>query len=121
MRFFQSPSEARLAVPDPREREEAILKVTRQKETVLLVWSRPPLGVQYPLNALDDHSALRQKEFEEFDMGLERHLAHTRSPRPLFRRKERVTRHTTKGFANHADGADRITPGSALRSIRSMR
>ncbi len=90
MRFFQLTSQTRLAVGDPSDCEEAILKVTRQKGTVLQVLDRLSLGVQHPLYSLDDVIAMGQEELEKFDMCLKRHLARTRSRWPLFRRKERI-------------------------------
>jgi hypothetical protein len=60
-------------VSEPREREEAILKVTRQQGAVLPVFDRLSLGVQHPLDSLDDVIALGQKELEEFDVCLKRH------------------------------------------------
>ena len=102
MRFFQLTSKTRLAVSDPRECEEAILKVTRQKGTVLQVVDRLSLGVQHPLYSLDDFIAMGQEELEKFDMCLKRHLARTRSGWPLFRRKERMKSQASKQFANHS-------------------
>ena len=96
MRFFQLTSKTRLAVGDASEREEAILKVTRQKGTVLQVLDRLSLGVQQPLYSLDDFIAMGQEELEKFDMCLKRHLARTRSGRPLFRRKERMKSQASK-------------------------
>jgi len=90
MRFFQLTSKTRLAVSDPRECEEAILKVTRQKGTVLQVVDRLSLGVQHPLYSLGDVSAMGQEELEKFDICLKRHLARTRSGWSLFRREERM-------------------------------
>ena len=90
MRFFQLPSQTRLAVGDSGECEETILKVTRQKGTVLQVVDRLSLGVQHPLYSLDDVCAMGQEELEKFDMCLKRHLANARSGWPLFRRKERM-------------------------------
>ena len=75
---------------DPRECEEALLEVTRQKGTVLQVFDRPSLGVQHPLYSLDDVIAMGQEELEKFDMRLKRHLARTRSGWPLFRSGERM-------------------------------
>ena len=87
MRFFQLTSETRLAVGDPTECEEAILKVTRQKGTVLQVFDRLSLGVQHSLYSLDDVIAMGQEELEKFDMCLKRHLARIQSTmRSLFRR-----------------------------------
>ena len=75
MRFSQLTSKTRLVAGDASEREEAILKVTRQKGTVLLVLDRLSLGVQQPLYSLDDFIAMGQEELEKFDMCLKRHLA----------------------------------------------
>ena len=79
MRFFQLTSKTRLVAGDASEREEAIPKVTRQKGTVLQVLDRLSLGVQQPLDSLDDFIAMGQEELEKFDMCLKRHLARTRS------------------------------------------
>ena len=68
MRLFQLTSQTRLAVGDPSEGEEAILKVTRQKRAVLQVFDRLSLGVQHSLNALDDFIATTQEELKKFDM-----------------------------------------------------
>jgi hypothetical protein len=68
MRFLQLTSETRLAVGDTGEGEEAILNVTRQKGTVLQVFDRPSLSVQYCLYSLDDFIAMSQEELEKFDM-----------------------------------------------------
>jgi hypothetical protein len=73
MRFFQLTSQLRLAVGDPWECEEAIFKVTRQDGAISQVFERLSLGVQQPLNALDDFIAMGQEELEEFDMCLKRH------------------------------------------------
>ena len=77
MRFFQLTSKTRLAVGDPSECEEAILKVTRQKGTVLEVFDRLSLGVQHSLYSLDDVIAMGQEEVEEFDMCLKQFANHT--------------------------------------------
>jgi hypothetical protein len=74
MRFFQLTPKTRLAVGDPWEREEAILETTRQEGTILKVFERPSLGVQYPLYSLDDFIALGQEELEKFDLCLKGHL-----------------------------------------------
>ncbi len=68
MRFFQLTSKTRLAVGDTGECEEAILKVTRQKGTVLQVFDRFSLGVQQCLNSVDDFIATGQEEPEKFDL-----------------------------------------------------
>jgi hypothetical protein len=88
MRFFQLTSQARLAVGDTREREEAILEVTRQQGIVLQVFDRLSLSVQYSFYPLDDFRAMGQEELKKLDICLKRRLARTRSGRPLFRRKE---------------------------------
>ena len=64
---------------DPGEREEAVLKVSRQEGTVSQVFDRLSLGVQQPLYLLDDVAAMREEELEKFDVCLKRHLAGTRS------------------------------------------
>jgi hypothetical protein len=73
MRFFQLTSEARLVVGDALECKEAILKVTRQKAAVSQILDRLSLGVQQPLYFLDDLGAIRQEQFEHFDMCVKRH------------------------------------------------
>ncbi len=88
MRFFQLTSKTRLVVGDASECEEAILKVTRQKGTVLQVLDRLSLGVQQPLYSLDDFIAMGQEQLEKFDMRVKRHLARTLCGWPLFRCKE---------------------------------
>ncbi|MEP7306590.1 MAG: hypothetical protein ABJA98_13820 [Acidobacteriota bacterium] len=95
MCFFQLISKARLAVGDAGEREETIFKVTRQNGRVPQVLDRPALGVQQSLDSLDDVIAMGQEEVQEVDVGLKRHLATTRSGRPLFRREERMKRPAT--------------------------
>jgi hypothetical protein len=74
MRFFQLTSETRLTLRHASEREEAILKVTRQQRAVLQVLGRFSLRVQQPLYALDDLIAPGQEEAEKFDMCLKRHV-----------------------------------------------
>src|SRR5687767_3911270 len=93
MRCFRLPSKARLAVGDSSECEEAILEVTKQQGAVLQVFKRLPLGVQEPLDSLDDVVSMRQEEFEQFDMRLKRHLTTTRSSWPFFWRKKRMKGH----------------------------
>ena len=111
MRCFQSTSKTRLAVSDPRKCEEAILKVTRQKGSILQIVDRLSLGVQYPLYSLGDVSAMGQEELEKFDMCLKWHLAKTGAGWPLFRRKERMKSQALcyhEGDRVHIDG--RSTP-----------
>ena len=72
MRSFQLTSETRLALGDPRECEEAILKVTRQEGTVLQVLDRLSLSVQHSFDAFDEFVAVGQEELEQFDMCLKR-------------------------------------------------
>src|SRR3954465_5873186 len=55
---------------DSREREEALLEVTRENRTVPLVFDRLSLRVQNRLDSLDDVIATRQEELEQFDMRL---------------------------------------------------
>jgi hypothetical protein len=86
MRFFQLTSKTRLVAGDARECEEAILKVTRQKGSVLLVLDRLSLGVQQALYSLDDFIAMDQEKLEKFDMGVKRHLAETLCGWPLLNR-----------------------------------
>ena len=99
MRFLQLTSKTRVALADPSEREEAILKVMGQQGTVLQVFDRLSLGVQHSLYSLDDVIAMGQEEVEEVDMCLKRHLAKMRSGWPLFRRKERMKSHALKQAA----------------------
>jgi len=101
MRFVQLTSKTGLAVRDPGEREEAVLKVSRQEGTVSQVFDRLSLGVQQPLYLLDDVAAMREEELEKFDVCLKRHLARTRSGWPLVRRTERMKGQASKQFANH--------------------
>jgi hypothetical protein len=101
MRFFQLTSQTRLAVGDSSECEEAILKETRQKGTVLQIFDRLSLGVQHSLYSLDEFIATGQEELEKFDMCLKRRLARTRSGWPLFRSEERMKSQASKQFANH--------------------
>ena len=77
MRFLQLTSKTRLVAGDASECEEAILKVTRQKGTVLQVLDRLSLGVQQPLYSLDDFIAMGQEQLEKFDMRVKRHLDRT--------------------------------------------
>jgi hypothetical protein len=93
MGVFQLASQTRLAAGDPGEGEEAILKVTRQKGTVLQIFDRLSLGVQQSLYALDDRISTGQEELKKLDMCLKRHLAETWSGWPLVRRKERMKSH----------------------------
>src|SRR5215831_4893870 len=99
MRFLQLTSETRLTVRHAGECEEAILEVTGQKRAVLLVVNRFSLRVQQALYALDDLVATAHEELEKFDVRLERHLAETRSGRPLFRRGERMKSQASKQLA----------------------
>jgi hypothetical protein len=79
MRFFQLTSKTRLVAGDVSESEETILKVTRQKGSVLQVLDRLALGVQQPLNSLDDFIAMGQEQLEKFDMRVKRVLHYTPS------------------------------------------
>jgi len=93
VRLVQLTSQARLAVSDPAEREEAILEVSKQLRAVSQVLWRFSLSVQQSLDAFDDVIAVGQEEVEKFDVGLKREggLARTLSW-PLFRRKEGMLR-----------------------------
>jgi hypothetical protein len=75
MRFVQLASKTRWVVGDSGECEKAIVEVTRQKGSVLQVLARLSLGVQQPLNFLDDVIATGQEQLEKLDMRLKRHLA----------------------------------------------
>src|SRR5262245_64577933 len=90
MRFFQLTSKTRLIATDASDCEEAILKVTRQKGTVLQVLDRLFLGVQQPLYSLDDFIAMYQEQLENFDMRVKRHLAEALCGWPLFRCRKRI-------------------------------
>lgn len=68
MRFFQLTSKTRLAVRDTRQREEAILEVTREKGTVVQVFGRLSLSVQQSLYSLDDLVTMCQEELEQLDV-----------------------------------------------------
>src|SRR5499427_857018 len=96
MRFFQLTSKTRLVASDASDCEEAILKVTRKKVTILQVLDRLALGVQQPLYSLDDFIAMAQEQLEKFDMRVKRHLAKTLCGRLLFRCRKRMNR-----FAHH--------------------
>src|SRR5688572_4398790 len=76
MRFFQLPPQARLAVGDPGEGEEAVLEETKQQRTILPVCARFPPGVEDLLNFLDDFRAAGQEGSEKVEMRLKpaRHL-----------------------------------------------
>jgi hypothetical protein len=92
---------------DPGEREEAILKVTRQKVSVLQVLGRFSLGVQHPLYSLDDFTAMREEQLEKLDMRLKRHLAQTFCVWPLWRCKERMKHfvcHNAPTLSSEANG-----------------
>jgi hypothetical protein len=80
MRFFQLTSKTRLVGRDASESEEAILKVMRQKGTVLQVLDRLSLGVQQPLYSLDDFIAMGQEQLEKFDMRVKRFAHHNTPP-----------------------------------------
>jgi hypothetical protein len=95
MRFFQLTSKTRLVASDASGCEEAILKVPREKGTVLQVLDRLPLSVQQPLYPLDDFIAMAQEQLEKFDMRVKQ-LAKTLCRWLLFRRRKRMNR-----FAHH--------------------
>ena len=101
MCFLQLTSQTRLAVGGVGGCKEAIFKVTRQTGRVPQVFDRPSLSVQQSFYSLDDVIAMGQEEVKEFDVGLKRRLARTRSGRPLFRRKERMKRPLSTQVANH--------------------
>src|SRR5215471_7955774 len=96
MRLFQLTSKTRLVPSDASGCEEAILKVTREKGTVLQVLDRLSLGVQQPLYPLDDFIAMAQEQLEKFDVRVKRHMAKTLCRRLLFRCRKRRNR-----FAHH--------------------
>ena len=75
MRFFQLTFKMRLLAGDAGDCEKAILEVTRQERPVLQILDRLSLGVQQPLDSLDDFIAMGEEELEQFDVGVERHLA----------------------------------------------
>ena len=101
MRFFQLTFETRLSLGDPGEREEAVLEVARQKRTVLQIFGRLSLGVQYALYPLDDGVAMSEEESEEFDVCLERYLARARAGWAIFGRKKRMKGQVLKPSADH--------------------
>jgi hypothetical protein len=74
MRFFQLASETSLAGGDRSACKEAILEMPGQKRLVLQIPDRLSLGVQNGLYALDDIFAMRQKQSQQFDVCLKRHL-----------------------------------------------
>ena len=74
MRFFQLASETFLAGGDRSACKEAILEMAGQKRVVLQVPDRLSLGVQNGLYALDDIFAMRQKQSQQLDVCLKRHL-----------------------------------------------
>src|SRR5262249_25437018 len=96
MRFFQFTSKTRLVAGDANECEEAILKLTRQKGTVLQVLDRLALSVQQPLYSLDDFIAMGQEQLEKFDVSVKPHLARTLCSWTLSRCRKRMDR-----FAHH--------------------
>ena len=74
MRFFQLASETSLAGGDRSACKEAILEMAGQKRLVLQVPDRLSLGVQNGFYALDDIFAMRQKQSQQLDVCLKRHL-----------------------------------------------
>src|SRR5687767_6338207 len=112
MRFFQLTSKARLVAGDAIECEEAILKVTRQKGTVLLVLERLSLGVQQPLYSLDDFIAMDQEQLEKFDMRLKRQLARTLCGWPVLRCRKRMNRfaHQNASLCNYCAMNCKLSP-----------
>ena len=65
---FQLTSQAPLTLADPGECEEAILEVTRQNRTVLLIGERLSLSVQHDLDSLDNLVPMGEEEMEQFDV-----------------------------------------------------
>ena len=63
---------------------------------------RLSLRVQQPLYPLDDGIAMSQEAFEEFDMGLERHLVMTGCGWSVFRRQKRLEGQASKRCADHS-------------------
>ena len=110
MRFFQLTSKTRLVAGDASECEEAILKVARQKGTVLQVLDRLSLGVHQPLYSLDDFIAMGEEQLEKFDMRVKRHPARTLCGWPLLRCRKRRNR-----FAHHNSPPPEasVTPASS--------
>jgi hypothetical protein len=96
MRLLQLTSKTRLVAGDASECEETILKLTRQKGTVLRIFGRLSLGVQQPLYLLDDFIAMGQEQLEKFDVRVKRQMARTSCSWPLFRFRKRMNR-----FAHH--------------------
>ena len=74
MRGFQLASELSLTGGDRSACKEAILEMARQKRLVLKVPDRLSLGVQNGLYALDDIFAMGQKQSQQLDVCLKRHL-----------------------------------------------
>ena len=74
MRFFQLASETFLAGGGRSACKEAILEMAGQKRVILQVPDRLSLGVQNGLYALDDIFAMRQKQSQQVDVCLKRHL-----------------------------------------------
>ena len=110
---------------NPSECEEAILKVTRQKRTVLQVLDRPSLGVQDALYSLDDFIAMSLEELEQFDVCLKRHLARTRARWPLIGGKERMkSQASNESIRSIGEGEGRLTtkePTSGVSAARAGR
>src|SRR5690606_3918244 len=85
MRLFELAAKTSLAGRDCRQREEAILEVTRQKRTIVQILRRSSLGVQESFHAADDRPAVREERAQQLDMRVERHqlgtfVDHTRIP-----------------------------------------
>ncbi|PWU06597.1 MAG: hypothetical protein C5B51_11950 [Terriglobia bacterium] len=74
MRFFQLASETSLAGGGRSTCKEAFLEMAGQKRVILQVPGRLSLGVQNGLYALDDIFAVRQKQPQQLDVCLKRHL-----------------------------------------------
>ena len=97
MRFFQLASETSLAGGDRSACKEAILEMAGQKRLVLQVPDRLSLGVQNGLYALDDIFAMRQKQSQQLDVCLKRHLT-KRLPRHDAPR-DRICTHSRESIA----------------------
>jgi hypothetical protein len=90
MRFFQLAPQMSLdtflAVGGSSACKEAILEMAGQKRVVLQVPDRLSLGVQNGLYALDDIFPMRQKQSQQLDVCLKRHLTRRRPRNNLLRR-----------------------------------
>jgi hypothetical protein len=68
VRCLQLPAKPGLARGERSDREAAVLKVPGEQGAVLKVLSRLALGVQQPLDSLDDLVAVGQEQRKQLDM-----------------------------------------------------